>query len=353
MHRELYKRKATEHERCDPMDFSVIETEEQAYVLGFLSADGHVSSKTNTIQVILAMKDLAHIWKLNYLLTGCSVKIDKSVRTKPDYPGKIYEQCRLRIRSETMAKQLLGHGLTPRKSLTLRPPKRLRKDLVRHWIRGYFDGDGCVSGSVIKKKKWYVRAHVLGTKQVCNFINETFRGIYAHGCHLYRHDKLFVAGYGSYTAQAFLDWIYRDAKIFLDRKYILAEKYLYSGLITDGCTITSPSQVNLALRFKQKNRSGIWEDWEDLLIRRIYLSQNKEDLKTALSHRNWKQIRDRANYLGLRATNRKDGWTSEETEWLKMHRDSLPMKEITTRLRKTHHTVYRKLRKLDEFEEAA
>src|SRR5690606_8445162 len=51
---------------------------------------------------------------------------------------------RLNLNSKKMYNDLLDKGITPRKSLTLKPPKNVPKDLVRHWIRGYFDGDGSV-----------------------------------------------------------------------------------------------------------------------------------------------------------------------------------------------------------------
>ena len=41
-------------------------------------------------------------------------------------------------------KDLIKLGVTPRKSLTLKFPTFLNEDLMRHFIRGYFDGDGCI-----------------------------------------------------------------------------------------------------------------------------------------------------------------------------------------------------------------
>jgi intein-encoded DNA endonuclease-like protein len=51
----------------------------------------------------------------------------------------------------------------PRKSLTLEPPE-IFDDFARHYIRGYFDGDGCVGfdmyfkltfvGGSIKTLEW-------------------------------------------------------------------------------------------------------------------------------------------------------------------------------------------------------
>jgi len=48
--------------------FDNIDTEEKAYWLGFLYADGWVSSKGNTVGLTLALKDIEHLKKYNNFL---------------------------------------------------------------------------------------------------------------------------------------------------------------------------------------------------------------------------------------------------------------------------------------------
>ncbi len=44
-----------------------------------------------------------------------------------------------------MCNDLIGHGATIRKSLTLTFPTHLDEKLIKHFLRGYFDGDGCIN----------------------------------------------------------------------------------------------------------------------------------------------------------------------------------------------------------------
>lgn len=51
----------------------------------------------------------------------------------------------MRIGSKKVFHDLLKLGLTPRKSLTIKFPNDIPNKYFGHFIRGYFDGDGCVT----------------------------------------------------------------------------------------------------------------------------------------------------------------------------------------------------------------
>lgn len=65
-----------------------------------------------------------------------------------------------------MCNDLISHGCVPNKSLILKPPK-IDNELINHFIRGYFDGDGCVSFN--SKTKVYAVC-ILGTKEILEYI---------------------------------------------------------------------------------------------------------------------------------------------------------------------------------------
>nr|DAG90196.1 MAG TPA: endonuclease [Crassvirales sp.] len=48
--------------------FSVIDTEEKAYWLGFLYADGFISASGNTVGLSISLKDIDHLKKYNNAL---------------------------------------------------------------------------------------------------------------------------------------------------------------------------------------------------------------------------------------------------------------------------------------------
>ena len=51
-------------------------------------------------------------------------------------------QGRLLMRSQKTVNDLIDKGCVKQKSLILQPPKNIPDDLIRHFIRGFFDGDG-------------------------------------------------------------------------------------------------------------------------------------------------------------------------------------------------------------------
>lgn len=100
-------------------------------------ADGMVKGKlkkgSKQLRVHLAGKDKDHL-QLFHDALGSANKI---CTTKT---GSI----RSSHSSDQMCDDLIQLGCTPKKSLTLRFPK-LPKWATGHFIRGYFDGDGCAS----------------------------------------------------------------------------------------------------------------------------------------------------------------------------------------------------------------
>ena len=119
--------------------FEKIDSEEKAYWLGFLYADGYISFSENKIELSLAEKDVHHIEKFRDFLG-----INNRICYRPSV--KAY---RLSFRSDKCKQDLINQGCTPRKSLTLKFPtsKQVPYELIRHFIRGYFDGDGWFSNT--------------------------------------------------------------------------------------------------------------------------------------------------------------------------------------------------------------
>lgn len=133
------------------LDFFEKWTPEMAYVLGFLYADGDIedvrkSSRTQYITFPSVDKDILESIKI---AIGSEHKISCRKHHKFISPnGKTYECAdfyRFRIGSKKMFDDLLKLGLTPRKSLTIKFPKNIPTDCLNHFIRGYFDGDGCIT----------------------------------------------------------------------------------------------------------------------------------------------------------------------------------------------------------------
>lgn len=194
--------------------FSVIDTEEKAYWLGFLYADGYVSYK-GAIVVDLKESDKEHIEKFKSSINGEKIPLKYNAKTKS------YRIC---VSSVQMAQDLYKLGCFQNKSLRLKFPseEQVPKELIYHFMRGYFDGDGCITYS-----KGYVVFHLIGTKDFLdgyekvflenNLIINTNKRL--SGKH-YNENTQSVS-YASKKALKIFDFLYKNATIYLDRKYNL------------------------------------------------------------------------------------------------------------------------------------
>lgn len=131
--------------KVDADFFDVIDTEQKAYILGFLLADGHVSTNYK-IMFGIHERDRDVLEKIKAAMNS-----DAPVRSKEN---KVFFE----VGSRHMCEVLANYGFTNRKSerfelAMLLPvvPNTLRKNLVR----GMFDGDG----SILVYKYPYFKNH--------------------------------------------------------------------------------------------------------------------------------------------------------------------------------------------------
>ena len=193
--------------------FETIDTEEKAYWLGFLYADGSVGSTDNRIELGLAEKDLMHIEKFRDFI-GIPNKISYRSNTKS------YRYC---FKSIPCKADLINKGCIPQKSLKLKFPteEQVPSDLIKHFIRGYFDGDGwftntedCFQVGIIGTED-FIKGF-LDSIEIENKNNKIFT--------VHREDGAKRYVFGAYQdVLNFLNWIYKDCNIYLNRKY---EHYL-------------------------------------------------------------------------------------------------------------------------------
>ncbi|MEK7665219.1 MAG: LAGLIDADG family homing endonuclease [Patescibacteria group bacterium] len=222
------------------IDFFEKWTPKMAYILGFLYADGDIedvrrSSRTQYITFASIDKEILEVIK-NAM--GSEHNINYRAPRKVTYSnGKTYESSgiyRLRIGSKKMFDDLIKLGLTPRKSLTIIFPNNIPDNCFRHFIRGYFDGDGCVT---IKKGKGKYGQPILkgiaviftsGSKlfleglrdNACRFANFGKRSVY-YGSNAY------YLKYDTFESLKWFKFFYGGnlSELFLERKFNVFKKY--------------------------------------------------------------------------------------------------------------------------------
>ena len=204
--------------------FDVIDTEEKAYWLGFIFADGSISShkegqkKRYRFEITLGEQDKDHLYKFNKFMEH----EQNNVKSKPvKYKDEIRMSYRWMISNKHLWTVLNDYGCTPNKSLTLQFPKiKLSTQLKLAFVRGYFDGDGCIS--------FHDKSH---TKPFCSIVGTTD---FLHEIQntIFEIDKKLVKNHDNNTitmvyqcvgtkALELMYMLYYKANIFLNRKYKL------------------------------------------------------------------------------------------------------------------------------------
>jgi hypothetical protein len=194
--------------------------DKSAYYLGFIAADGHITNFEN---------------KMNYLIINI-IKSDEEIlnRFKKDisYNGKIYftpkkngqDQSAIRICSNQIKKDINKYFNTNNKTYNLNWCKDISNELMNNFIRGYFDGDGCVH---FNPSKGQYSASIVGTESFLSglkkFYNENNNNCEGSIKNNGTYTNLYFSG--KYVAKKFLDWLYKDSteETRLSRKY---QKYL-------------------------------------------------------------------------------------------------------------------------------
>ena len=215
--------------KFDNTVFDCIDTEEKAYWLGFIFADGYISSDSlkgksrYLLEISLKASDKNHLDKFNKFMKHENAN---KVTIEDAKCGKIIcKRCRWYVANKHLWETLNSYGCTPRKSLTLKFPDKSifkSKDLIRHFIRGYFDGDGCFTRHI---HHIIVSPAIsfLGTKDFLDKILE-YSKIEAN----YRHDKCYTEftwtlEYHKEPGIELINYLYNNCTIYLDRKYKLYE----------------------------------------------------------------------------------------------------------------------------------
>lgn len=130
--------------------FENINSEEKAYWLGFISADGciceHIRDgkvKSMNLEIALAIKDISHLKKFCKFI-GIS---DNNIKLKSVYlkaTNKTYEACRICIYNTKICNDLIKLGVAPRKTEMLKFCTAVPSGLLIHYLRGYVDADGYI-----------------------------------------------------------------------------------------------------------------------------------------------------------------------------------------------------------------
>ena len=135
---------------------------------------------------------------------------------------------KLSIVGEHLQKRLIELGVFPRKSLILKFPTsdQVPEHLIRHFLRGYWDGDG--SFSVWKTSNGWNRAttNIVSSIEFCESVKSLIKEQLKINASITGIENPFSRRLVvSNISRVFpiIDWLYKDSNVSLIRKY---QKYL-------------------------------------------------------------------------------------------------------------------------------
>lgn len=200
--------------------FENIDSEEKAYWCGFIMADGNIwcndSINSCELSIKLRASDKKHLQKFNQSLQG-NVPVEEFDVTC-SFTDKISHQVQIRLYSEKIFHDIQKYGVIPNKSLTKQFPKNIPDELIRHYIRGYYDGNGWIT-----QHREYIDCGI------CSGSEDFIKGLMTQLNHVgiptgnyYKDKRSHCYRFqlrSMQTVNSFLHYIYDDTTVYLDRKY--------------------------------------------------------------------------------------------------------------------------------------
>jgi len=194
-------------------DFFSSWSEAMAYVLGFWFADGWMTQPYRDASVCFVSKDRTHLEMIRGLMQSEHTIHSQGIGC-----------FRLPIGSKKLWRDLTELGGCPAKSLVIAMPT-IPSDYIRHFIRGYVDGDGTLYWEVSGRP-----APGLGAVGGIGFLESLSRfldeyvGVGKATVRTYANKAQFIT-YTGIKAKAIAMWLYSDTIIVLERKAILAVEF--------------------------------------------------------------------------------------------------------------------------------
>lgn len=208
--------------------FEVIDNEEKAYWLGFMYADGWVMDHSqrygqDQFGISLKIDDEQHIRKF---LT--SIKATNPITY--DYSsGRKHALAKVVLTSQKTVNDLIKHGCFKKKTFLLQPPTTIPDDLIPHFIRGFFDGDGSIVKASGKYYEKYHKYHFQVSFSCMETIAYWLQHFFGFGSVVkdQRSKQSFSYTLGGRNCiLKFYHTLYDNATIYLDRKYERFQEFL-------------------------------------------------------------------------------------------------------------------------------
>ena len=201
--------------------FEKIDTEDKAYFLGFIKADGYIDKTRNRFALRIQEKDIEILNRLCDVLDLPLARINKIVRSKDsEYYSEKRQDC---VELAITNTRFVNHIINVKDQSIL---KKIPEELKFHFIRGYFDGDGSINYRDIKKLKFTMNIMGnVGDDHILQYILQDF------DFKLYmdkRSNLPFLQTANPKTIESFRNKCYSDCFIYLTRKKVKFDLFKFT-----------------------------------------------------------------------------------------------------------------------------
>lgn len=189
--------------------FKDIDTEAKAYFLGLMYADGSVSK--NSFYIKLKDEDILQQFK-------DSLEYEKDIEFRDGYYI-------LSVYRQSMCTDLISQGCLINKTHSIQFPD-LKPELIRHFIRGFFDGDGSL---ILNSQRCHNSLNFTsGSLSFLYQLQDKLKDISLTlgGISKEKNNNVWHLRYGGKQVHIILEWLYSESKFYIKRKY---NKYLLSN----------------------------------------------------------------------------------------------------------------------------
>jgi hypothetical protein len=288
-------------------------SQELAYIVGFFLADGHMAdhSKVKHYGIFFSVGDKDIIEKIANV---CEYK--NTVKKYIHKTTILSTMYKISISSKFVWKFFESLGFTHNKTFTTRIPKQIPQEFMNHFIRGVFDGDG----SLCFRWKNYPQTNIAGSKLLIDDVSKI--GIEYSGINN-KNNRLFTICYNGQKAIDFLNYIYKDATIYMDRKY---KRYLKA--------------------LKWKNSRNFWTDQEIELLKSLGPTTCIDEL-VSIFNRSCHSIEIKARRLAIKIKERRNKlWNADDIKLLKLTYSVNSARETAAILNRSLTSIQRKVYRL-------